>query len=92
MPHHQRLLQTEWKVALALLPAFLLGKWSFPVWVSFIVWAEYFALGAKLGTWKVIIPSIPFGAIVGGAAWISSAVALAITLSPTYPPYNFSAT
>lgn len=64
-------------VALALLPTFLLGKWSFPVWVSFIVWAEYFALGAKLGTWKVILPSLPFGAIVGGAAWISSAVALA---------------
>lgn len=70
----------HWAVVIVLIlvlpTAFLLGKWSFPIWVSFIVWAEYFALGAKLDTWKLIIPSIPFGAIVGGAAWVSSGVAL----------------
>lgn len=70
----------HWAVAIVVicvLPlAFLLGKWSFPIWVSFIVWAEYFALGAKLNTWKVIIPSLPFGAIIA-AVWCSSAVALA---------------
>jgi len=64
-------------VALALLPALCLGKWNFPVWVSFIVWAEYFIVGAKLGTWKIIIPSIPWGAAVGGAAWVTCSVALA---------------
>ena len=24
-----------------------LSRWNLPIWVSFIVWAEYFALGAK---------------------------------------------
>lgn len=65
-------------VVILVLPlAFLLGKWSFPIWVCFIVWAEYFTLGAKLDTWKVVIPSLPFGAIIGGAAWVSCSVAIA---------------
>lgn len=55
--------------------AFFLGDYSLPLWVCFIVWAEYFALGATPSTWKFIIPSIPFGALAG-ALWEASAVFL----------------
>jgi hypothetical protein len=66
---------------------FYLGKWNFTLWVSFIVWAEYFALGAKVDTWKLIMPSIPFGAVFG-AAWCTSAVALCNILTPYWGPVN----
>jgi hypothetical protein len=33
-----------------------LGRWNLPIWVSFIVWAEYFALGAK---WQVLLKIVP---------------------------------
>ena len=58
---------------------FYLGKWNFPLWVSFIVWAQYFALGANVGTWRVILPSLPFGASFA-AAWCTSA----LTVSPFF--------
>ena len=62
-----------WAVALTVfisLPfTFFLGKYNFPLWVCFIVWAEYFALGGKPDTWKLIIPSLPFGAF-----WCSMSV------------------
>ena len=67
--------------------SFYLGKWNFPLWVSFIVWAEYFALGAKRDTWKIIIPSLPFGAGVG-AAWCASSVALSTLLVPYFGPVH----
>lgn len=62
--------------ALAIPLAFFLGKFNVPIWVCFIVWAEYFALGAKPDTWRLIIPSIPFGA-ASGAAWTAGAIAVA---------------
>lgn len=69
-----------WAVALTVfisLPfTFFLGKYNYPLWVCFIVWAEYFALGGKPDTWKLIIPSLPFGAFFG-AVWCAIAVALA---------------
>lgn len=74
-------------IILALPLNFYLGKWNFPTWVCFIVWAEYFALGANIDTWKLIIPSIPFGAGVG-AAWCTSAVFLTGILVPILGPLN----
>jgi hypothetical protein len=61
-------------VILCLPLTFYLGEWNFPLWVSFIVWAQYFALGASATTWKIIIPSLPFGGTFA-AAWCTSAVA-----------------
>ena len=33
-----------------------LGDWNLPLWIAFIVWAEYFALGAKPKVLTTIIP------------------------------------
>jgi hypothetical protein len=62
---------------------FYLGKWNLPLWVCFIVWAEYFALGAKLETWKIMIPSLAFGGLVA-ALWCSSAVGMSKLLVPEF--------
>ncbi len=45
-----------------------LGKYNLPLWVAFIVWAEYFALGAKPDALRVIIPAFSLGAILTAAA------------------------
>lgn len=55
-------------VAVALPFGFFLGPYNFPLWVAFIVWAEYFALGANPGNFKLIVPSIVYGAFMG-ALW-----------------------
>ena len=39
-----------------------LGKFNFALWCSFIVWAEYFALGAKPAGLKLILPSFAYAA------------------------------
>jgi len=39
-----------------------LGKFSFTLWCAFIVWAEYFALGAKPAGLKLILPSYAYAA------------------------------
>ena len=39
-----------------------LGKFNFTLWCAFIVWAEYFALGAKPAGLKLIIPSFAYAA------------------------------
>ena len=76
-----------WAVAITVfisLPfTFFLGKYNFPLWVCFIVWAEYFALGGNPETWKLIIPSLPFGAFFG-AVWCALAVALANLIGGQY--------
>ncbi len=41
-----------------------LGKYALPIWASFIVWAEYFALGAKPSALKTIVPAYTLGVIV----------------------------
>jgi hypothetical protein len=41
-----------------------LGKFNFALWCSFIVWAEYFALGAKMGALKLILPSFAYAAAI----------------------------
>jgi len=43
-----------------------LGKMNFPLWAAFIVWAEYFALGAKPSVLKNMVPAYILG-VVGGA-------------------------
>jgi len=43
-----------------------LGKWNFAVWVSFIVLAEYFTLGAKPSAIKTILPSFAYSALLTG--------------------------
>lgn len=43
-----------------------LGGWNFAVWCSFIVWAEYFALGAKPSAVKTIIPAFAYSAVLTG--------------------------
>lgn len=50
---------------------------NIPIWASFIVWAEYFALGAKPAALKIIVPAFVLGVI--GAAIIMTAYALLIT-------------
>ena len=50
---------------------------NIPIWASFIVWAEYFALGAKPAALKIIVPAFILGVI--GAAIIMTAYALLIT-------------
>jgi hypothetical protein len=40
------------------------GQYSLPLWVAFIVWAEYFALGGTPSNIKTIIP-----AYTGGVVW-----------------------
>ena len=52
-----------------------LGAWSLPLWAAFIVWAEYFQLGANPSALKLMIPGFIAGAI--GAGFVC-AVSLAI--------------
>lgn len=41
-----------------------LGEFNFTLWCSFIVWAEYFALGAKPAALKLILPSFSYAAML----------------------------
>ena len=52
-----------------------LGKFNFPLWVAFIVWAEYFVFGATASTWKLVIPCIPAGA-AAAAVWMATTTAI----------------
>ena len=49
-----------------------LGKFNFTLWCSFIVWAEYFALGAKPAALKLILPSFSYAAILTAVTlWVT---------------------
>ena len=50
-----------------------LGEYNFALWCAFIVWAEYFALGAKPEAMKVVIPSFCYAAFI---------TAITLTLTP----------
>jgi hypothetical protein len=52
-----------------------LKEWSLPLWAAFIVWAEYFALGAKPAALRLMVPGFICGVI--GAAF-TMIVSLAI--------------
>ncbi len=65
-----------------------LSRWNLPIWVSFIVWAEYFALGAKASALAKIVPAYLSG--VGVAAvimtfyvWLSKAFGTTYWFKPT---------
>lgn len=45
-----------------------LGKFNFTLWCSFIVWAEYFALGAKPQVIPTILKSFGYSALITGVS------------------------
>ena len=50
-----------------------LGKYNIPLWVSFIVWAEYFVFGAKLKeVGALVLPCFPAGAVICALGWVAS--------------------
>ena len=55
-----------------------LGKYGLPLWVAFIVWAEYFSLGARPAVLKVIVPAYLIG--VAGAGLILTGTVLTTRL------------
>jgi hypothetical protein len=58
-------------VAISLPFVTYLGKWNFTTWISFIVWAEYFALGAKPAALKTILPAFTASSIwTGFMVWL----------------------
>lgn len=59
-------------VALAVPLSLYLGKFNVPLWVSFIVWAQYFAYGGKPSALRFILPSWPYGVVIA-ALWVASA-------------------
>lgn len=59
-------------VAVALPFGLWLGTWSLPLWLAFIVWAEYFALGAKPTVLRVVVPSFLSGVVSAAIALIFS--------------------
>ena len=58
-------------VAISLPFGTYLGKFNFSLWISFIVWAEYFALGAKPEALKTILPTFAASSIwTGFMIWL----------------------
>lgn len=51
-----------------------LGNYSLPLWVAFIVWAEYFTLGATPSVLRIIVPAYLLG--VSGATLLLVAYTL----------------
>jgi hypothetical protein len=51
-----------------------LGDYNLPLWVSFIVWAEYFVLGGKPAAIRVIVPAFLIGVL--GATCVTTATVL----------------
>jgi len=58
-------------VALSLPFGLWLGDYALPLWAAFIVWAEYFVLGARPEALRLIIPAFFVG--VFGALGITTA-------------------
>ncbi len=50
-----------------------LGDYDLPLWVSFIVWAEYFVLGGTPAALRIIIPAYLIGVL--GAAFVTTLTA-----------------
>jgi hypothetical protein len=57
-----------------------LGAFNLPLWAAFIVWAEYFQLGARPAVLRTVIPAYLIG--VGGAVAITTGNALLERLIP----------
>jgi hypothetical protein len=47
---------------------------SLPIWASFIVWAEYFALGAKPSALKTMVPAYTLGVVAATIIMVAWAV------------------
>ncbi|MFN8631435.1 MAG: hypothetical protein U0838_14300 [Chloroflexota bacterium] len=60
-----------------------LGVWSLPLWTAFIVWAEYFQLGAKPSALKLMIPGFIAGAIGAGFVCVVSLAIGKVLNNPT---------
>lgn len=54
--------------------ALYLGKFNVPLWVTFVVWAQYFLYGAKLSAWKLIFPSFAAGALFSTLGMVLTAL------------------
>jgi hypothetical protein len=65
-------------VVVALPFSLWLGNYSLPIWVSFIVWAQYFVLGAKPAVLQTIVPAFLLGVI--GATALVTAYSLAAAM------------
>lgn len=59
-----------------------LGNYNLPLWVSFIVWAEYFALGAKPEVFKTMVPAYILG-VIGAVLIVTLSVFFVNTLGST---------
>ena len=57
-----------------------LGDYNLPLWASFIVWAEYFQLGARPAILRTIVPAYLIGVV--GAVAITTGNALLERLIP----------
>jgi hypothetical protein len=58
-------------VAVSLPFATYLGKFNFSLWISFIAWAEYFALGANPKVLKIIFPAFAASSLwTGFMVWL----------------------
>ena len=58
-------------VAISLPFGTYLGKFNFSLWISFICWAEYFALGANPKALKIIFPAFAASSIwTGFMIWL----------------------
>jgi hypothetical protein len=58
-------------VAISLPFGTYLGKFNFSLWISFIVWAEYFALGANPKALKIIFPAFAAASLwTGFMIWL----------------------
>jgi hypothetical protein len=65
-----------------------LNRWNLPIWVSFIVWAEYFALGAKWQALTKIVPAYLSGVVVASAimtlyVWLTHVFGTHFWVKPT---------
>src|SRR5688572_17388933 len=71
-------------VITALLPLPLgmyLGNWNIPLWVAFVVWAQYFVYGAQPSAFKTIVPCYAAGALFSTAG-MTAASALGGVMHP----------
>ena len=55
-----------------------LGKFNVPLWVTFIVWAQFFLYGAKLDSWKTIFPCFAAGALFSTLGMVLAALLMKI--------------
>jgi hypothetical protein len=62
-------------VAISLPFGLWLGEWSLPLWVTFVVWTEYFTLGAAPAALKTILPAYLCGVAAGTASVVVALVA-----------------